>query len=124
MDRKFILTGLGYAIVGMLLGIYMAHSKNYSQGIAHAHILLIGFMVSFVYGVCHRLWLHNVSASLAKAQYYLHQVGTFVLLLSLFLMFGGFVSEQVLGPILGLSSATVLVAMILMKVMFIKAKAV
>ena len=55
MDRKFVLTGLGYAILGLLLGIYMAASKNHGQLVAHAHIILVGFVVSFVYGVCHKL---------------------------------------------------------------------
>lgn len=31
MDRSYLLTGLGYAIVGLLLGIHMAASKNHGQ---------------------------------------------------------------------------------------------
>lgn len=121
MDRKFVISGLGYAIVGLLLGIYMASSKNHQQLVTHAHIMLLGFVVSFVYGVCHKLWLINVSSKMANIQFYIHQVGTFVLLVCLYLLYGGIVAESVLGPILGVSSMLVLVGMILMKVMIIKA---
>ncbi|GAA0857093.1 TonB-dependent receptor [Aliiglaciecola litoralis] len=120
MDRKFVITGLGYAIVGLLLGIYMASTKNHSQLVTHAHIMLIGFVVSFIYGVCHKLWLPSVSKALANVQFYVHQVGTFFVLVCLYFLYAGAVSESILGPILGVSSILVLAAMILMKIMIIK----
>lgn len=120
MDRKFAVTGLGYAIVGLLLGIYMASTQNHLQAVTHAHIMLIGFVVSFIYGVCHKLWLPNVSKKMATIQFYTHQIGTFIILVSLFLLYSGKVAESVLGPILGVSSILVLVGMMLMKVMIIK----
>ena len=120
MDKKFVVSALGYAIVGLLLGIYMASSKNHLQLVTHAHIMLLGFVVSFIYGVCHKLWLPNVSRKLTNIQFYIHQIGTFVLLVCLFLLYAGWVPEPVLGPILGVASMLVLVGMILMKVMIIK----
>ena len=59
MDRRFVLTGLGFGILGMILGIWMAASHNHSQMPTHAHIMLVGLVLSFIYGVCHRLWLHD-----------------------------------------------------------------
>jgi hypothetical protein len=29
MDKKFVMTGLGYAILGLALGIFMAATKNH-----------------------------------------------------------------------------------------------
>ena len=46
MDRKYVLTGLGYALLGLLLGIHMAATKNHGQLVTHAHIMLLGFVVS------------------------------------------------------------------------------
>src|SRR5210317_2189333 len=120
MDRKFILTSLGYAIVGLMLGIFMAASKDHGQLVTHAHIMLIGFVVSFIYGLCHKLWLNNTTSKLAKTQYYMHQVGTFVVVVGLFLYYGKFVTLETIDPVLAISSITVLVGMILMKVLFIK----
>lgn len=120
MDRKFMMTALGYAIVGMLLGIHMAASHNHIQHVTHAHIMLIGFVISMAYALCHKLWLGNTTSGLAKAQYYLHQVGTIVVLVSLFLMYGSFASVDTMEPFLAISSILVLLGMILMKVLFIK----
>lgn len=120
MDRKYLLTALGYGLLGMLLGIHMAHTHDYVQHVTHAHIMLLGFVVSFIYAVCHKLWLTQPD-SLAVPQYWLHQVGTVVLLVSLFLLYGGFADMGVLGPILGLASLAVLLALVLVKVMVIRA---
>jgi len=114
------MTALGYAIVGLVLGIYMAATKNHGQFVTHAHILLIGFVVSFVYAVLFKLWLSVEKTKIVLAQYITHQLGTIVLVLSLFCLYGGFIAEPVLAPLLAVSSVLVLVGMVLMKVLFIK----
>lgn len=121
MDRKYILTALGYALLGLALGIYMAASKNHSQLVTHAHIMLVGFVISFAYGIVHKLWINGQFGSLAKAQYYLHQLGTVILVVGLYLLYGALAPEAVVGPVLGIGSILVFVAMVLMKVLYIKA---
>lgn len=120
MDRKFVLTSLGYAIIGLALGIFMAASKDHGHLVTHAHIMLIGFVVSFIYGLCHKLWLNNTTSKLAKSQYYIHQVGTIGIVIGLFLYYGKHVSLETIDPFLALSSITVFIGMVLMKVLFIK----
>ena len=120
MDRKYVLTGLGYALVGLALGIYMAASKNHGQLVTHAHIMLLGFVVSFIYGLIHKLWLNNITSSLSVAQFYIHQVGTFILLVGLFLLYGKYIDEKLIDPILAISSVTVFIGVLLMKILFIK----
>ncbi|KDM91493.1 hypothetical protein [Photobacterium galatheae] len=119
MDRKFVISGLIYAILGMCLGIYMAASKNHGQMVTHAHIMLAAFVVSFIYGLCHRLWLTNGSGRLAKIQFLIHQVGVLVLVVGLFLLYGNFIALEVIDPVLALASIAVLIGMILMTVLFI-----
>jgi len=120
MDKKFILTSFGYAIIGLVLGIFMAASKDHSHLVTHAHIMLIGFVVSFIYGLCHKLWLNNIVSKLSKAQFYIHQVGTLGVVIGLFLYYGKYVTLETIDPVLALSSIAVLIGMILMKVLFIK----
>lgn len=120
MDKKFVLTGLGYAIIGLALGIFMAASKDHGQLVTHAHIMLIGFVVSFIYGLCHKLWLNNSTSKLALTQYYVHQVGTLVVLIGLFLYYGKFVTIETIDPVLAISSIAVFAGMVMMKVLFIK----
>ena len=120
MDKKFVLTGLGYAIIGLALGIFMAASKDHGHLVTHAHIMLVGFVVSFIYGLCHKLWLNNIVTTLSKAQFYIHQIGTIGIVIGLLLYYGRFVTLETIDPFLALSSIAVFIGMVLMKVLFIK----
>lgn len=122
MDRKYVLTSFGYAILGLALGIYMAASKNHGQFVTHAHIMLVGFLLSFVYGLCHKLWLNNSSSMLSTIQFYLHQLGAVVLLVGLFLGYGNFIAKKTIDPVLAVASIAVFIGLILMKVLFIQSK--
>lgn len=120
MDRKFIMSAFGYAIVGMCLGIFMAASKNHGQLVTHAHVMLVGFLLSFAYALCHKLWLGNPAAGLAKVQYYIHQAGALLMAVGLFILYGQFMTPEAIEPVLSSSSLLVLVGMVLMKVMFLR----
>lgn len=120
MDKKFILTSFAYAIIGLALGIFMAASKNHGHLVTHAHILLIGFVVSFIYGLCHKLWLNNIVSKLSTAQFYIHQIGTLGVIVGLFLFYGKFAEMETVDPLLAVSSIAVLFGMVLMKVLFIQ----
>jgi peptidoglycan/LPS O-acetylase OafA/YrhL len=122
MDRKYVATGLGFGILGLLLGIYMAASHNHGQLVTHAHIMLVGFVVSFVYGVCHKLWLGNNESGLARIQFYLHVVGAIGITIGLYLLYGGIVAPENIEPVLSISSIAVLIGMILMKVLFVRSR--
>ncbi len=113
-DRKFLVFALGYAAVGMALGIYMAASRDHGQLVTHAHILLVGFVASLVYGIIHKLWLQRPAPMLARVQFWLHQLGTACMVAGLFLLYGGFAPERTLGPLLGLGSAAVLAGVLVM----------
>ena len=120
MDRKFIMTGFGYAILGLMLGIFMAASKDHGQFVTHAHIMLLGFVVSFIYAFCHKLWLNNITSTLAVTQYYIHLIATFALFVGLFLGYGGFVTFEKLDKFLAAASIAAFVGLILMFVMLVK----
>jgi len=118
MDRKFVSIGLIYAVIGIALGIFMAATHDHGQLVTHAHIMLVGFVVSFIYGLCHKLWLNNITSKLAVAQFYIHQVGAAILVTGLFLLYGNFVELETIDPVLALASITVFVGAILMNVLF------
>jgi hypothetical protein len=122
MDRKFVMTAFVYAIVGLALGIHMAATKNHGQMVTHAHIMLLGFVVTFLYGVTHKLWLGNTSSTLATVQYYTHQVGTITLLTGLFLYYGRIVSIETIDPVLAIASIVVLIGLVLMTVLYFLSK--
>lgn len=124
IDKKYLVAALGYAIAGMCYGIYMASSKNHSLHVVHAHILLVGFVTSFIYGVTHKLWLGQSGETVDLIQFFLHHVGTVVMAAGLTLLYGGFCAEEVVGPVLGMSSFAVLLAALLMLYMCVRSRTV
>ncbi len=119
-DRKYLMWALSYAVAGMGLGIFMAASHNHAQHVTHAHILLIGFVASLVYGVIHKLWLGGKTAGLAKTQFFAHQAGAITMFAGLLLLYGDVIPEAQLDPILAVASITVLLGAVLMLFMVFK----
>lgn len=119
-DKKYLIWALGYLLVGLSLGIYMASSQNHGQLVAHAHINLIGFVLSLVYGIIHKLWLGQPNQTVAKIQFILHQVGAVTISIGLYLLYGHFLAEPQIGPILGIASITVLISAALMFYLVLK----
>jgi hypothetical protein len=120
MDRKYVLSAFGYAIIGLLLGIYMAASKDHGQLVTHAHIMLLGFVVSFIYGLCHKLWITNSGSRLAVIQFYIHHSATVVLNIGLFLLYGSFIELETIDPVLAIASIVALIGVILMTILLIQ----
>jgi hypothetical protein len=119
-DRRYLVWSLGFAVAGLVLGIYMAASNNHSELVAHAHILLVGFVVSFIYALIHRLWLRQPGRRIANLQFALHQLAAITLAVGLFLVYGGYVAVEKLDPVLATASLAVLTGMLLMIYMVIK----
>jgi hypothetical protein len=120
LDRRYLVWSLGFAVLGLVLGIYMAASGNHSELVAHAHILLIGFVVSFIYGLIHRLWLRQPARGIANFQFGLHQAAALTLSVGLFLVYGGHVAVEKVEPVMAVASLAVLVGMLLMIYMVIR----
>lgn len=120
LDRRFLIWALGYAAVGISLGLYMAASQNHGELVTHAHILLIGFVVSLVYGIIHKLWLDRPNRVVANIQFVLHQAAAVTVSVGLFLLYGGIVPEPILAPILGVASTGVLLGILLMLYMVVR----
>jgi hypothetical protein len=113
-SRTYLVWALGYAAVGMSLGIYMAASHDHSQLVTHAHVLLVGFVVSLIYAVIHRLWLEVPRRAVATIQFVVHQAAAIILSVGLFALFSGKVPEGVVGPVLGIGAVGVLTGLLLM----------
>jgi hypothetical protein len=123
-DKRYLVWALSYAVAGMGLGIFMAATHNHAQHVTHAHILLVGFVASLIYGVIHKLWLDENTSSLAKAQFIAHQAGAMMMFVGLLLLYGDVVPGTQLDPILAIASITVLLGALLMLFLVFKANTV
>jgi len=119
-DRKYLVWALCYAVAGMGLGILMGISQNHAQHVTHAHILLVGFVTSLIYGVIHKLWLTGKMPRLAMAQFIVHHAGAVTMFVGLLLLFGNVLPLAQLDPVLALASVTVMLGAVLMLVMVVK----
>ena len=123
LDRKYLVWALAYLVIGLCVGIFMAASHRHGQSDAHAHILLAGFVLSFVYGMIHRLWLRQPDPTLARAQFIIHQAAAMALSAGLLLLYGpNLVPDASLEPLLGIASAGVLIGAVLMFYMVLRSR--
>jgi len=116
-DRAFLILGLIYAILGMLLGIVMAASHDHGQHVTHAHILLVGFVASVLYGLIHRVWMPGAGGVLALLQFLLHHLGALAMVIGLYLLYGGYVPGPSIEPVLSIASLAVFAGAVLMLVL-------
>lgn len=114
MDRKYLITAFIYGIIGLALGIWMAATMNHRQMPTHAHVLLLGFVVTFIYAVSYKVWALPTQTKIAAVQFWLHQLGVIGLTTGLFLLYGGFVDRDTLDPVLGVASVLALLAFMCM----------
>ena len=120
IERAYLLLGLAYGALGMGLGIVMAASHNHGQAVTHAHLLLVGFLLSVIYALIHRLWLPSPSVLLSRIQFGAHHLGVFLMVIGLFLLYGVYVPGERIEPVLSTSSILVLTALVLMMVLLLK----
>lgn len=120
-DRAHLTAGLVYAALGMGLGIFMAAGQNHVQHVTHAHLLLVGFLLSVIYAIIHRLWLPDAGRVLARLQFTFHHAGVVLMVTGLFLLYGGHFSHGQLEPVLAGSSVLVLLALLKMLAMVVTA---
>lgn len=68
-----------FALIGMVLGIYMAASQDHTLAPAHAHLNLLGWVSVAIYGAFYTLVPRSAVGTLAKLQVLLAIAGAVVL---------------------------------------------
>ncbi len=72
---NFFIFGALAVLIGMLWGIQMSATQNFALAPAHAHLNLIGFVISSIFGTYYALVPRAAEASLAKIHLLVHLVG-------------------------------------------------
>lgn len=93
-----------YLLVGLVLGMAMGISQDFSLVSVHSHVLLLGWASLAITGIVYLLLPRCADTRLALAHFWLHNLGLPVMLASL--------AAETLGepraePIIGLGSALV-----------------
>lgn len=99
IPRSFILVGIVYLVLGVLLGMYMGASGKHAAAPAHAHINLLGFTLMMIFGITYKVFPAMAAHRLAVIHFGLHLVGSVVLLSMLFMLVTGRIGEASMAPI-------------------------
>jgi hypothetical protein len=114
IDRAYVAIALLWAVVGMLLGLYMGIAEDQKLLTVHVAMMLSGFVTLALYGMLYRLWPAMKKSPLAVAQFWISAIGTAGLIIgSYFLVTSGSV------PLAAIGSVAMIIGAALMSWMFI-----
>ena len=113
VSRMFLITGTIFLVIGLLIGMIMGASGDYSLSLGHAHINLIGFVLSAIFALTYRNYAEMEASRLATYHFWLHLVGAIVVNVMLLLFLGGRISEAAMAPIAPLAELAVLIGVLL-----------
>ncbi len=118
--RNFFTLAVIYSLVGMSLGLHMAMSQDHSQLPTHAHIMVLGWLMSAVFGFFYHLVPAARASRLATVHFWVAAISSLGMFIGLFVLYGGNPSIE---PMLGTSAmiyfaGTVLFAFIALRALW------
>ena len=111
-SRNFMVIASLYIIVGVGIGMYMGGSGDRTLIPVHAHINLLGFVLPMAFGITYHLFPAAGGSSLARAHFWLHQIGALVLLVMLALRLTDKISEAAMFPVAPLAELAVMLGLV------------
>jgi peptidoglycan/LPS O-acetylase OafA/YrhL len=109
--QLYFKTAIVFLIVGVAAGLQMAISGNHNVIGAHAHINLLGWVTSALFGAYYALNPVKAERRLAVIQYGAYTTGVVVLTVSLYFML--LLANPSLEPLVAIASLVVLTGVIL-----------
>ena len=106
----FFKTAVVWLILGISAGLQMAISGDHGAFPAHAHINLLGWVTSAIFGGYYALNPAKADRKIAMVHYGLYNVGLVVMLPALYLMLQG---NTALEPVVAVGSLIVAAAVLL-----------
>lgn len=81
IDRYYILVGLVWVIVGMIFGAWLGATNQNNFANSHAHINLLGFVTSVLFGILYWAYPGLARSRLAIWQFAIYEVGVLLLVI-------------------------------------------
>jgi cbb3-type cytochrome oxidase subunit 1 len=117
--RNFFTLAVIYSILGMMLGLSMAMSHDHAQMPTHAHIMVLGWVMSSIFAFFYHL-VPAARSRLATVHFWLSALSSIGLVIGLFLLYGGNPSAEPIAAICSMAffAATLLFAWIAITAMW------
>ncbi len=113
LDRNYILLGLTWVVVGMFFGMWLGATNQLNYANSHAHLNLLGFVTSVLFGLLHWAYPALGKSRLAVWQFAIYELGVVLLVIGKILVDGG--TET---PFLYAGAIVTIIGAALMLVMF------
>ena len=81
ISKNYIMIGLVWLLVGMIFGTWLGASNHNNFANSHAHINLLGFVVSSLFGIFYWAYPNMANSKLAQWQFIIYEVGVAVLVI-------------------------------------------
>jgi len=113
MARLWILIAVLYLLTGTTFGVVMGLTHTLQYMPVHAHINLLGWATLALAGIIYHLYPQAGGSRLGIAHFWLHNLSLPLLMIALFMMFGG---NQAMEPVVGILSIIMVFATLLFAV--------
>ena len=87
--RNFFTLAVVYSLCGMALGLHMAITNDHGQMPTHAHIMVIGWVSFFLFGIYYLQFGKVTSRALSLTHFWLAQCAFIALVTGLWLIYSG-----------------------------------
>jgi len=87
--RGFFASAVVYGVLGMVLGLHMAIGHDHGELPTHAHIMVVGWLSFAIFGFFYHALGAAVPRWLALAHYILAQISVAIMVIGLWLYYGG-----------------------------------
>lgn len=111
MSERFLRIAVLWFTASVGLGVYMGLGQNFMDKPVHVHGNLLGWVSCAVFALLHKAWPQLSASPLARAHFWLHNVGLLAMVAGLLAMTRG--AMPVAGPLLGLGSLMLLIGVLL-----------
>ncbi|KRA50181.1 hypothetical protein [Devosia sp. Root635] len=110
ISEYYFRSAILFLIVGISVGIHMEISQNHNVIGAHAHINLLGWVTSALFGGYYALNPAKAAGRLPMIQYVVYTLGVAMMAVSLYLLLAG---NEALGPVVAVSSLVTFIGVLL-----------
>jgi hypothetical protein len=86
MGARWIKLAVLYLVIGIGVGLFMSSTLQLNWASAHAHVNLVGFVVTAMFGVIYSVYPGAGNNALGKLHFWLHNIGVPIFLVSTFLV--------------------------------------
>ena len=115
LDRTYIIIGLCWVIAGMIFGVWLGASNHLNYANSHAHINLLGFVTSVLFGMLFWAFPTMAKSRVAIWQFAAYQIGVALLVIGKVI----FDTDGSESPLLKIGSVIVILATAAMLWLFV-----